>query len=740
MLRQTAMTRAQAAVLGKRQLVGMSTPLLPMAIVLLLLQHMPAAAGATIRVDPGSVTHRISWSHGCHTDLGYSHQERGIYAQLLHGESFESMPEPALQEEPARHPPLTTTQWAHRASGGGKSGLTSSAPILNGEQAALLTAAAADDTAAVVNRGFWQEGLSLQEREYEGHVFARSAAGAKLTLAVSLEDSASSSAPPTTLASASLRFVGTGGWSRLNFTLTPSRATSCAAAPWGAAPAYCEPGLKDRVGAACLRCGGQLVLALVGPGSVVLDMAYLQEGESWGTLPGLPAKRSTVEWMQRLGIQSIRTGGTYVKIDQNEGGSNASIHGGAGYRWKAMRGPRELRPPVLQNGGGEPCYPLATGDIGWCGYLRSRGWGPIEAIILAERLNVTAMTTLGHTETPEDLADLVEYMFAQPVDSQWAALRVADGHAEPFNTDQYFEIGNEINTPDFGQKALAMEKAAVAAGVGGKLKYACPWQCLESLDDIVASGAKNLGAQVVFDLHTSTKPVDPETGVMAGTVMDARGLGAAVAKLEQAGMQARVGWWETNTGTLHDMSRAIMEARDTNNLDRNAAAYRLDTRTASFCTEYSGHDDLWLSKRGDQGLIFFSANMTWGQPPAHLHQLLSATAQPNALELTNDLNATLDAVAAASSDGTVVTVRVVNPTPAQASAAVALRGEWKSAALVATISVLAAPGGDPTAANSMASPDAVRVRATQAAPFEQGKPLAFPPMSVTVLEISRAAA
>ncbi len=46
-----------------------------------------------------------------------------------------------------------------------------------------------------------------------------------------------------------------------------------------------------------------------------------------------------------------------------------------------MRGPAELRPPVLQEGGGEPCH-LPT--EGWCGYLRSSGWGPFEAIALAE--------------------------------------------------------------------------------------------------------------------------------------------------------------------------------------------------------------------------------------------------------------------------------------------------------------------------------------------------------------------
>ena len=231
--------------------------------------------------------------------------------------------------------------------------------------------------------------------------------------------------------------------------------------------------------------------------------------------------------------------------------------------------------------------------------------------------------------------------------------------------------------PDFGEKALAMEKAAVAAGVGGQLKYACPWQCLESLQTIASSGVGSLGPRVVFDLHTSTAGVDTETGVMAGTLLDSPhagtyGLSTAIAKLKAAGLAAsRVGWWETNTGRLHDMSHAIMEALDRNELDRHAGAYHLDTRTASFCTEYSGHDDLWTIEAGDQGLVFFSANQTWGQPPAHLHAAMAASAQPHALAVTNDFNSTVDAVAAASEDGRKVTVRIVNPSPKMIDSAVA---------------------------------------------------------------------
>lgn len=247
------------------------------------------------------------------------------------------MREPVLPEAPppARSP--NTTQWTHRTDGAtarsvrgalfpllvdplhmyklykltfvrGEKGLTATAP-LNGLLAATLSVAAVGEQAAVINRGFWQEGLALHPKEYEGHVFARTKA--KLSLVVALEEQRSSG-KPNVLAQTSLELDGTGQWQRLNFTLTPATPTACSSAPFGTAPMYCEPGLASRValGASCLRCSGQLSFTLNSVGSVDLDMAFLQEGSSWGTLPnGIPAKRETVEWMTRMGIRSIRTGG-----------------------------------------------------------------------------------------------------------------------------------------------------------------------------------------------------------------------------------------------------------------------------------------------------------------------------------------------------------------------------------------------------------------------------------------------
>ena len=91
------------------------------------------------------------------------------------------------------------------------------------------------------------------------------------------------------LASQSRWLLGTGGFERLNFTLTPNASAGCVEAPggWGAPPSYCEPGLASRVGHACLSCGGQLAITLRSDASVVdVDSAYLQPSASWGALGG----------------------------------------------------------------------------------------------------------------------------------------------------------------------------------------------------------------------------------------------------------------------------------------------------------------------------------------------------------------------------------------------------------------------------------------------------------------------
>eukprot|EP00756_Hemistasia_phaeocysticola_P055443 Hpha_TRINITY_DN31388_c0_g1::TRINITY_DN31388_c0_g1_i1::g.194447::m.194447 len=60
------------------------------AAAVLLLAVGGRADTAAVTVDPANVTHQVSnFTLGCHSDSGYTHQPRGLYSQLIYGESFE---------------------------------------------------------------------------------------------------------------------------------------------------------------------------------------------------------------------------------------------------------------------------------------------------------------------------------------------------------------------------------------------------------------------------------------------------------------------------------------------------------------------------------------------------------------------------------------------------------------------------------------------------------------------------
>ena len=85
------------------------------------------------------------------------------------------------------------------------------------------------------------------------------------------------------------------------------------------------------------------------------------------------------------------------------------------------------------------------------GDIETRGWGIFEALQMCEAMGIQAVITLRSTESYQDLADLISYLFA-PVSSasgegaKWAQLRAADGHPEVYNVSTiWFEIGKCVH-------------------------------------------------------------------------------------------------------------------------------------------------------------------------------------------------------------------------------------------------------------------------------------------------------
>eukprot|EP00730_Choanoeca_flexa_P001467 TRINITY_DN10647_c0_g3_i1.p1 TRINITY_DN10647_c0_g3~~TRINITY_DN10647_c0_g3_i1.p1 ORF type:complete len:783 (+),score=137.43 TRINITY_DN10647_c0_g3_i1:55-2349(+) len=640
----------------------------------------PAAA---VTIDPTIRLHpRQRGLHGCHIDLGYNHQAYGFTTELLYGESFESFnlpgPTPPPTVSKAIDPtvaniqgvspgPNTTLYW-YAVFGSDSQITTTTQHPFNGLQSLRMTRDSGMPPAGVTNRGFHGQGFSLAAgHRYQGSVYVRNPASAKMLINISLADFHFG----RNLDSVAIQVAPSNGtWQKVKFTLTPAYGTTCQDYPWDTAPLYCYGGLKTRPGHACWQCGGQLTIQLDSYGVIDLDSASLEDIDV--RFDHQRVNGTIVRLLQDLELDGIRLGGTYVKTDVALN-DNSRI----GYYWKALRGDPALRPPVVQRGSGISPF--------WGDQLRSAVFGPFEVLNLTERLNMTGIVTLNHLETADDLSDLVDYMFSDDDANEWVQKRKQDGWSEPFNMDKYFELGNEIFNFNFVDQVTAMEQRAAGINANGEIRYACPWECGTKILD---QGAAKFGDQIYLDRHDQDDP-------QADTFNE------LIAQWQQKNYSARFSIWETNTGTLHDFQRVMQEAQDMNQYEREGKHIRLDSRTASFCVEASGHDDLWANKHGDQGLIFFAPNQTWPQPPYYVHKMIAQSKQDYVIA-SNASVSQLDVVAMSNDDGSNITVRVLNFNPVAIDYEIDLRSSHVNCRITSTR--YAAPRGDLTATNPAVEP------------------------------------
>ena len=197
---------------------------------------------------------------------------------------------------------------------------SSSAPLLRNT---TTTSVAPLQRVGVAARGLYHQGFYLRQgRPYEGYVAVK--ASKPSTVHVRLEDwgdDPSGAAGGTTLAHRALVHPGDGGWHVLNFTLTPTAATSCTPYPVGKAPLSCgipnsQAAFPPSATGTCVVCGGTLTVALEEPGPAVsIDQVFLEPG-AWGRYQGLHVHRAAAEWVLAMGTRMLRYGGTFTNTVQ----------------------------------------------------------------------------------------------------------------------------------------------------------------------------------------------------------------------------------------------------------------------------------------------------------------------------------------------------------------------------------------------------------------------------------------
>ncbi|MFO0925748.1 MAG: alpha-L-arabinofuranosidase C-terminal domain-containing protein [Gemmataceae bacterium] len=438
-------------------------------------------------------------------------------------------------------------------------------------------------------------------------------------------------------------------WQRLAFSLTPTAA---------------DP-------------AGRFVVKLTQPGVVTLGHAFLQPG-AWGRFKGLPVRRDVVEGLLDQGITVLRYGGSMVN--------------NPAYRWKQMIGPRDRRPPYRGT-----WYPHST-----------NGWGIVDFMDLCEAAGFEYIPAFSADETPQDMADFVEYAKGS-AETRWGRQRIADGHPAPYRL-RYLEFGNEERVDErFAVRFEAVARAVWAKDrdvilVVGDFLYNHPIADPEKVTG-AASGitslagqrrilrlAREMNREVWFDVHVDTEGpgLSPSVRALPST-MD------ALAKLAD-GARHRVAVFELNANN-HSVRRALGNAVALHAIERDG---RVPIVTSANGLQPDGQND----NGWNQGLLFLNPMKVWLQPPGHVTRMLSSNYLPRVVPCEVSGTARLDVHAKRSDDGRTLLVQVVNLDAKPLAATLRVDG-YTTTDPNAQVTTLAGPLDG---VNTAARPDAIAPR------------------------------
>jgi hypothetical protein len=586
------------------------------------------AASPALTIDTDVVVGRAKKEFiGCHIDPGFVQSPWGWSRTMIFGQSFETINGFSV--------PTWTSAVDASVTGTAKLDNSSNAVQVNANCPAPsmhISYISGSGVAGVANRYIGGEGLYLQQGlEYDGFALVQCVQGCALYVAVRPRGGGAAFANQTIRVAA-----GTPNFQRVNFSLIPSVGTECDAIVPGSDSTVDCGDFGPNPGHICVRCGGEFVIGLAEPGDLHIGFVDFGPG-TWGSVGA--ASKAMIDVVQSLGNFAFRQGGTVAQT----------------IAWKQWRGPQWSR---------------AAMQAQWISGVSLAPFGPFEFIDMANAVGALPALTLSmNLEDAEDFGDLVEYCFGDE-STPWGRVRIVnDSHPLPYNIS-IFELGNEQENPSFVEQVTAMEQRRVKIGAPS-LTFLYPDN--SGIDNSTAAALAAAGVpaySVGPDCHTGSGP-DCET--------DAFG---HLPSFPQVGATLEV------NGRAADLGRAMAEALD---LQRylslpTEVSSRIRARTASFCSERSGH---FIHPPWDQGLTFWLPNMTWIQPPGYVHQMISKTWADQILS-TNLAATNLSALAASaqlSDDNSTLVVQLVNLDDSTQSTAftVALSGSWSPSTTAAGV-------------------------------------------------------
>jgi alpha-L-arabinofuranosidase len=455
---------------------------------------------------------------------------------------------------------------------------------------------------------------------------------------------------------------------------------------------------------------GRFAITLTEPGSVTLGYAFLQPGP-WGRYKRLPVRKDLGEAIVAQGVKVIRFNGSMIHAG-----------GGRSYRWKKMIGPRDERPPY--RGSFNPCA--------------SNGWGIIDFLDFCEAAGILPIPGLSVLETPQDLADFVEYVNGS-ADSEWGSKRATDGHPAPYHL-KLIQLGNEEKI----DAAYAERFKELADAIWSKdpkvTLVVADWMYRNGIADphnITGARCGDLsahveiinwcgkrGGKIWWDVHVLESTPRAADGRAAGLI-GVRHLKKHLSEL--AGRwDAKIAVLEQNAGN-HDVARALGHAHMKNELERmgNYVPAACAPNTVQPWGQYT-------TKRWDQGMIFYTPSKVWFQPAYYVDRMITRNWAPNVVKAqVSSPNDALDATAKKSDDAKKLTLQVVNVEGEAITAEIRIDG-FSPAEATARIEEIKGGLHD---ANTLEAPDKIKpVERRWRHRLEEGRTsYTFPGHSFTVL-------
>lgn len=436
----------------------------------------------------------------------------------------------------------------------------------------------------------------------------------------------------------------------------------------------------------------RLAIYMETKGTLLIDQVVLQ-GVDEDQFKGLPIRADIGNMLVAQGLTFLRYAGTMVNSPE--------------YKFKNMIGDPDLRPPYR----------------GHWNHYTTNGFGIEEFLQFCEKTNITPSFAVNFYETPQDMADMIEYLNGDQ-STEWGAKRAKNGHAKPYGV-KYIEIGNEevIFNGDkkeayesYVDRFNLLQEAMIKKDTTLKFIHAAWWRPESSNMEYVFRALN--GKADYWDLHVSGD--DPMSGVetdkqIARMIQKFRGW--------DPNTKMQIAVFEEN-GSKHGMQRALGHATNLNAI-RKHSEYVLTSSPANALQPFRQNDNDW-----DQGQIFFSSHQVWGMPPFYSQKMQAENHLP--LRVESLVEGTLNVTATLSEDKTVLILHIVNVGPELATS-LKISGFRLFGKDVDSYSI----AGELNSRNSPEHPDKIKTEHRTFKIDPQNPMYTFPSNSYTILRIKQ---